>query len=70
MKIRINFACTNCLNIFDFETTDICFDKKMELKFTPRPVCPECGATQEVELSHYGIEQIDDLVFSNKIRTK
>jgi hypothetical protein len=70
MSIKINFACSNCLNIFDLDALDIHFDKEMELHFTPEPECPRCGATEEVVLSNYGLEQIDDMMFSNKIRTK
>jgi hypothetical protein len=70
MKKKINFACSNCLNIFDVETEDIHFDKVRELHFTPEPECPQCGATEEVVLSNYGLEQIDDMIFSNQIKTK
>jgi hypothetical protein len=70
MRLRINFACSNCLNIFDVETEDIHFDKVRELHFTPEPECPQCGATEEVVLSNYGLEQIDDMILRNQIRTK
>ena len=70
MKLKINFACSNCLNIFDIEMEDIHFDKQRELHFTPEPGCPRCGATEEVVLSNYGLEQIDDLIFSNRIKTR
>jgi hypothetical protein len=70
MTMKINFACSNCLNIFDMDTVDIHFDKDRELHFTPEPECPQCGATEEVVLSNYGLEQIDHLIFSNKIPTK
>lgn len=52
------------------DTVDIHFDKDRELHFTPEPECPQCGATEEVVLSNYGLEQIDHLIFSNKIPTK
>lgn len=70
MKLKINFACSNCLNIFDIEMEDIHFDKQRELHFTPEPECPRCGATDEVVLSDYGLEQIDGLIFSNQIKTR
>ncbi len=43
------------------------FDSTRELIFNPEPECPCCGATQEIVLSDYGLEQIDHLIFSNKI---
>jgi len=70
MRLKINFACSNCLNIFDVETEDIHFDKERELHFTPEPECPQCGASEEVVLSNYGLEQIDDMILRNQIRTK
>jgi rubredoxin len=66
--MKIQFACANCLNVFDVDMLDIKLDKTGELVFSPLPECPECGATEEVVLSNYGLEQIDDLVFSNKIK--
>lgn len=68
MRIKINFACSNCLNIFDLETIDIRIDKERELHFTPIPVCDYCGATEEVVLSNFGLEQIDNLLFNNEIK--
>ena len=67
---NINFACSNCLNIFDIEMKSIDFDKMQELLFDPEPKCPFCGATDEVFLSDYGLEQIDDMILSNQIKTK
>lgn len=69
MKITINFACSNCLHIFDVEMEDIHFDKQRELHFTPEPECTFCGGTEDVVLSDYGMEQIEDLMFGNKIKT-
>jgi hypothetical protein len=68
-KTKINFACTNCLEIFDVEMVDIQFDKTGELLFNPVPECSYCGATEEVVLSNVGMIQIDDLMFRNEIRT-
>ena len=70
MKRIINFACSNCLNIFDIEMENIQFDRQRELIFTPEPECPQCGAVDEVVLSDYGLEQIDHMIFSNQIKTK
>lgn len=69
MKKTINFACSNCLHIFDLKTEDIHLDNEGELHFTPEPECTFCGGTEDVVLSNFGLEQIDDLIFSNKIRT-
>ena len=70
MKKTINFACSNCLNIFDIEMKAIDFDRQRELLFKPEPECPMCGATEEVVLSDYGLEQIDSMILSNKIKIK
>lgn len=70
MKKKINFACSNCLNIFDVKMKSIDFDMHRELLFNPEPECPVCGATEEVVLSNYGLEQIDDMILSNQIKTK
>jgi hypothetical protein len=70
MRQKINFACSNCLNIFDVEMLDIQFDSVRELLFTPIPECPFCGAVDEVVLSDFGLNQIDHMIFTNQIRTK
>jgi len=68
-KTKINFACTNCLEIFDVEMVDIQFDKTGELLFSPVPECTFCGATKEVVLSNVGMVQIDHMILNNKIQT-
>jgi hypothetical protein len=68
MQIKINFACSNCLNIFDLETIDIRIDKEGELHFAPLPKCPHCGAVDEVVLSNFGLDQINYLLNRNEIR--
>jgi hypothetical protein len=68
-NMKINFMCENCLNIYDVDMKSIQFDKTRELVFTPEPECPRCGATEEVVLSNFGLEQIDHLIFSNQIKT-
>ncbi len=65
--MKINFACSNCLNIFDVDFISIEFDHSRELVLNPVPECPRCGATEEVYLSNWGQEQIDHLIFQNKI---
>jgi hypothetical protein len=45
------------------------FDKTRELVFNPEPECPRCGAKEEIVLSDYGLEQIDNMIFSNEIKT-
>ena len=67
--MKINFTCTNCLEIFDVDMIDIQFDKVGELLFNPIPECTFCGATEEVVLSNVGLIQIDHLILNNKIST-
>jgi hypothetical protein len=45
------------------------FDKTRELVFNPEPECPECGATEEIVLSNFGLQQIDLMILHNKIPT-
>lgn len=66
---KINFTCTNCLEIFDVDMVEIQFDKTGELLFNPVPECTFCGATEEVVLSNVGLIQIDHMILNNKIRT-
>jgi hypothetical protein len=70
MEKTINFECINCLNIFDIDMKNIVMDKQRELHFTPEPVCPRCGAIDEVYLSNYGQEQIDDMIFTQQLRPR
>jgi hypothetical protein len=37
--MKINFACTNCLEIFDVDMIAIEFDQDGELLFNPVPEC-------------------------------
>jgi len=67
--MKINFACANCLEIFDVDMIDIQFDKTRELLFNPIPECTFCGATEEVVLSNIGLIQIDTMILNNKIKT-
>ncbi len=69
MVTEIHFECTNCLNSFSVKMESINFDLSRELLFKPEPKCPRCWATEEVVLSDYGLEQIDNMIFSNKIST-
>jgi hypothetical protein len=46
------------------------FDKTGELVFNPIPECDFCGATEEVVLSNFGLQQIDLMILHNKIPTK
>ena len=69
MKIKIEFACSNCLNIFEVEIKDVYFDEVRELHFTPEPECTYCGGTEDVVFSHYGEDQINNMIFRNQIRT-
>jgi rubredoxin len=66
--MKINFACENCLQIFDVDMIAIEFDQYRDLLFNPLPECPNCGATKEIFLSNYGQEQIEDMMFQNNIK--
>jgi len=68
-KKSIEFACSNCLNMFDFEYEDICFDKTKDLRFTPEPMCPQCGSTDDIVFSDYGQEKIEDMILYRQIKT-
>ncbi len=70
MERTINFECEKCLHIFDIEMKNIHLDKTIELHFTPEPVCPKCGAIDEVYLSAYGQEQIDHMIFTQQLRPR
>lgn len=65
--MKINFACTNCLEIFDADMVSIEFDQSRELVFNPIPECTFCGATEEVVLSNFGLQQIEVMMLHNKI---
>jgi len=67
--MKFQFGCLNCLNIFDLEMMSVHFDKTRELVFNPEPECPECGATEEIVLSDFGLQQIDLMILHNKIPT-
>jgi len=67
--MKINFACSNCLNIFDVDMISIDFDQEGELLFNPIPECTFCGATEEVYLSNIGQMQIDHMIMRNQIKT-
>ena len=67
--MKINFACTNCLEIFDVDMISIDFDQDRELLFNPIPECTFCGATEEVVLSNIGLMQIDQMILLNQIKT-
>ncbi len=63
----IEFSCGNCLNMFIFAYSKICFDKQ-DVRFTPEPECSRCGATEELIFSDYGQEQIENMIFKQKIK--
>ena len=67
--MKINFACANCLNVFYVDMITIEFDKTRELVFNPIPECQECGATEEIVLSNFGLQQIDLMILHDKIPT-
>ncbi len=67
-KKSVEFACRNCLNMFDFEYEDICFDKSQDLRFTPEPECPQCGSTDEIVFSDHGQEKVEDMMLYRQIK--
>jgi hypothetical protein len=67
--MRFQFGCLNCLEVFDLEMASVQFDKTRELVFNPEPECPECGATEEIVLSDFGLQQIDLMILHNRIPT-
>ena len=66
---EIEFACSNCLTIFMFKFNDVVFNKVRELHFTPEAECPYCGSTVDIAFTDFGQERIEDMIFSNQIRT-
>ncbi len=64
---NIEFLCRNCLNMFTFEYISVCF-KSNDLDFRPEPICPRCGATEELTFSNSGQEQIENMIFRNQIK--
>ncbi len=68
-KKSIGFACSNCLDMFDFEYEDMCFDQSEDLRFTPGPSCPRCGSTDEIVFSDHGQEMVEDMMFHRQIKT-
>jgi hypothetical protein len=66
--MKINFACSNCLEIFDVDMITIEFDKHEDLLFNPIPECTYCGATDEVYLSNIGQMQIEQMMMLKQIK--
>lgn len=66
--MKINFACSNCLEIFDVDMISIEFDQHSDLLFNPIPECTFCGATEEVYLSNIGQMQIEQMMMLNQIK--
>jgi hypothetical protein len=65
---NIEFACSNCLNMFTFVYSYICLKQNGDIEFTPEPECPRCGATEELIFSDYGQEKIEAMLFRNQIK--
>lgn len=70
MEKTINFECSRCSYIFDIDMKNIIMDQYRELHFTPEPVCPCCGAMDDIYLSDYGQEQIDHMLLSQELRPR
>jgi len=66
--MKINFACSNCLEIFDVDMISIEFDHQEDLLFNPIPECTFCGAIEEVYLSNIGQMQIEQMMMLNQIK--
>lgn len=66
--MKINFACSNCLEIFDVDMITIEFDQQDDLLFNPIPECTFCGATEEVYLSNIGQMQIEQMMMLKQIK--
>lgn len=67
---NIEFSCGNCLNLFTFSYSDIFLNKLDDIEFVPEPICPQCGAKEELIFSDYGQEKIEDLLFQGLIRKR
>ena len=69
-SLIINLDCDKCGHNFDKVMLSIEFDQFGDLLFNPLPECPKCGATDDkITLSHSGQEKIEDMMFSNEIKT-
>jgi len=66
--MKINFACSNCMEIFDVDMISIEYDQKNDLLFNPIPECTFCGATEEVYLSNKGQMQIEKMMMLKQIK--
>ena len=64
----IEFSCTNCLNIFKFNYSDIYLKKSGDIEFVPEPSCPDCGSTQDLVFTDWGQEKIEDMLMKGQIR--
>jgi hypothetical protein len=65
---EVEFSCGNCLNIFTFVYRDIYLKESGDIEFEPGPICPHCGAMEELVFTDYGQEKIEDMLFSGLIR--
>jgi hypothetical protein len=66
--MKINFACSNCMEIFDVDMISIEYDQQNDLLFNPIPECTFCGATEEVYLSNKGQMQIEKMMMLKQIK--
>lgn len=65
---EIEFSCGNCLDIFPFTYQDIFLKRSGDIEFVPEPVCPRCGAIEELIFSHSAQEIIELMLNSGQIR--
>jgi len=65
---EIEFSCGNCLDIFAFSYQDVFLKSTGDIEFVPEPVCPRCGAREELVFSHSGQEKIETMLNNGQIR--
>ena len=68
MPNAIEFTCTNCLNLFNFDYKDMYLKSNGDIEFVPEPECPRCGSTIDLTFTDYSQEQIEDMLFKGDIR--
>jgi len=67
---EVEFSCTNCLNLFNFNYRDIYLKSSGDIEFQPEPSCPRCGSTVDLTFTDYSQEQIEDMLLKGEIRNE
>jgi len=65
---EVEFSCTNCLNLFNFNYNDIYLKSNGDIEFQPKPSCPRCGSTVDLTFTDYSQEKIEDMLDKGQIR--